>query len=188
MKNKKKANGPEREAVYTTIVGGRPPGSGTDVGAIPRGIEVLVKKASVDPEFRSVLLEKRAEAAEEIELELTDSEAAMLASIPRAQLEAIIAKTKVGPESRRLFLGKAAGIMLAALGVSAAGCKPRTKGIEPDRPESNDGSSTDQQAPQPVISAGIVSDHPQDSNQITRGVRPDKPSVTKGIQPDRPVE
>lgn len=39
----------EQEAVRTAIVGGRPPGSGTRVGAIPRGVEVLVKKASVDP-------------------------------------------------------------------------------------------------------------------------------------------
>ena len=34
----------EQEAVRTTIVGGRPPGSGKSVGNIPRGIEVLVKK------------------------------------------------------------------------------------------------------------------------------------------------
>ena len=29
----------EQEAVRTTIVGGRPPGSGKSVGAIPRGID-----------------------------------------------------------------------------------------------------------------------------------------------------
>jgi len=38
----------EQEAVRTTIVGGRPPGSGQPVGRIPRGIEVLLKKAAVD--------------------------------------------------------------------------------------------------------------------------------------------
>lgn len=36
----------EKDAVSTTIVGGRPPGSGTQVGEIARGVEVLVKKAS----------------------------------------------------------------------------------------------------------------------------------------------
>ena len=46
----------EQPAVRTTIVGGRPPGSGHGVGQIPRGIELLVKKASVDPEFRKLLL------------------------------------------------------------------------------------------------------------------------------------
>ena len=35
---------------------------------IPRAIEVLIKKASVDPEFRQLLLEKREQAAGEIDL------------------------------------------------------------------------------------------------------------------------
>ena len=116
---------------------------------IPRGIEVLVKKASVDKEFMAVLLERRAEAAGEIGLELTDTEKAMLESIPAAQLEAIISRTKVEPQNRRVFLGKVAAAMLAAVGASVAGCRrdrgdsagarpekrpPRTKGISPDRP------------------------------------------------------
>ena len=33
------------------------------IAGIPLGVEVLVKKASVDPEFRQLLLEKRGEAA-----------------------------------------------------------------------------------------------------------------------------
>jgi hypothetical protein len=33
------------------------------MGTIPRGIEVLVKKAAVDAEFRLVLLDQRADAA-----------------------------------------------------------------------------------------------------------------------------
>ena len=61
----------EREAVRTTIVGGRPPGSGKSVGMIPRGVEVLLKKAAVDPLFRDLLLERRAGAAGEIGLGLT---------------------------------------------------------------------------------------------------------------------
>lgn len=105
----------EKDAVFTTIVGGRPPGSGTEVGAIPRGVEVLVKKASVDPEFRRLLLEKRGEAAREIDLELTDAERSMLSSIPAEQLQKIIAKTKVRPEHREVFLGVVGKLMLAVL-------------------------------------------------------------------------
>jgi hypothetical protein len=57
MDSAKKPGQPdEQEAVFTTIVGGRPPGSDTRVGAIPRGVEVLLKKASVDPAFRELLL------------------------------------------------------------------------------------------------------------------------------------
>jgi hypothetical protein len=139
---------------------------------VPRGIEVLVKKASVDAEFRRILLDERAEAAAEIDLELTAAEAAMLSSISRQQLEAIISSTKVKPESRRIFLGKVASLMLATLGVQMSGCRGcGTKGIAPDRPEED---RPNQPTP------------PEDVNSPTRGIRPDRPPMTKGIQPDRP--
>ena len=126
----------EKEAIRTTIVGGRPPGCGEDVGEIPRGIEILVKKASVDAEFEKVLLEKRADAAEVIGLELTPAETAMLNAVPRAQLEVIIARATVEPKNKRAFLGAAAAVMLVALG-AMQGCRQdsQTFGIEPDRPK-----------------------------------------------------
>ena len=83
----------EHEAVRTTIVGGRPPGSGRSNVEIPRGIEVLVKKASVDAAFRELLLEKRSGAAEAIGLTLEPAEAAMVDAVPREQLEAILNAT-----------------------------------------------------------------------------------------------
>ncbi len=98
---------------------------------IPRGIEVLVKKASVDPEFRKLLLSRRAAAAEEIGLELAESEIAMLKVIAAKQLEAIIESTRVAPASRRIFLGKAASVMLAALGVNVGGCGSGTTADDP---------------------------------------------------------
>ena len=128
-------NPEEQPAVRTTIVGGRPPGSGKAVGNIPRGIEVLVKKAAVDPSFRDLLLEKRAGAAESIGLRLDPTEVAMLTSIPEAQLSAIIAGTKVAPGIKKAFLGYAAAVMLAALGCdagSATNDEVVTKGIDPD--------------------------------------------------------
>jgi len=120
----------EQEAVRTTIVGGRPPGSGKSVGQIPRGIEILVKKASIDPDFRQLLLAKRAEAADEIGLKLDPAETMMLAAVPAGQLETIIAQTSVPQEHRRAFLGKAAAAMLVPIALTAAGCK----GNRPDRP------------------------------------------------------
>jgi len=86
----------------------------------PQGIEVLVKKASVDSDFAELLIERRAEAAVEIALELTAAETAMLAAVPEVQLKAIIARTTVPGEHRRAFLGKAAAAMLAALGMTGA--------------------------------------------------------------------
>lgn len=107
--------------------------------SISRGIEVLVKKAAVDPKFKKMLLVKRAGAAEAIALNLEPAEAAMLAAVPETQLHAIIANTKVSPRLRPAFLGYAAAAMIAALGTATAcggaDLSPDvTRGIEPDIP------------------------------------------------------
>jgi hypothetical protein len=123
MDSEKKPGQPdEQEAVFTTIVGGRPPGSGTRVGEIPRGVEVLLKKASVDAEFRELLLKERGDAARRIYLELTDAEREMLAHIAANQLDQIIRNTKVDPELRRVFLGTAGALMLAAVVFGLPSC------------------------------------------------------------------
>ena len=122
----------EGEAVRTTIVGGRPAGSGRGTGTIPRGVEVLLKKAAVDAEFRELLCEERIRAAEAIGLELDAAESAMLKAIPREQLESIIAQTLVPVEQRRVFLGRLAAPMLALLGVAVTGCpRAESAGIQP---------------------------------------------------------
>jgi hypothetical protein len=134
----------EKEAVRTTIVGGRPPGSGRDTGTIPRGIEVLVKKASVDLEFCERLLERRGDAAADIGLELDPAECAMLNAISREQLAQIVSRTSVPAEHRRVFLGRFAAAMLAVLGAGLAGCKPaKSRGISPDRPRRDDDPARD---------------------------------------------
>jgi acyl carrier protein len=124
---------------------------------IPQGVEVLVNKAAVDPAFRAILLERRAAAAEEIGLDLSATEAAMLAAVPAEQLQSIIAQTTVPAEHRRAFLGKAAAAMLAAVGAMTGGVAAgfQLQGIRPEGP------------PPPT------------------GIRPDRP-ITRGIQPDRP--
>lgn len=119
----------------TTIVGARPPGSGEGPGDVPRGIEVLIKKASVDAEFKKLLTDKRSGAAEEIQLRLDPAEVAMLNSVPASQLEAIIARTKVSWKSRAAFLGRAAAVMLAALGTATLTTGCGTKGHDADRSE-----------------------------------------------------
>ncbi len=181
----------EPQAVRTTIVGGRPSGSGQKVGPIPRGIEILLRKASVDPAFKELLLRDRGVAAETIGLSLDPAETAMLAAIAADQLEAIIAQTVVPPEHRRVFLGKTATTMLAVLGASVVLCsglslgarsdRPPTKGIRPDRPEEKGGERADR----PFLTGGSrpEPDHPppplaRDSTE--------PPGPTRGIRPDRP--
>jgi hypothetical protein len=145
----------EKEAVRTTIVGGRPPGSGRSNVTVPLGIEVLVKKAAVDPEFRGLLFEQRGGAAAAIGLELDPAEDAMLSAIPKEQLAQIIGQTDVPDEQRRVFLGRIAAAMLAALGVSLAGCaQVGTQGVRPDRP-----------MPQAEATKGIRPDRPAERSE-----------------------
>ena len=169
----------EMPAVKTTIVGGRPPGCGKMLGAIPRGIEVLVKKACVDPAFRALLLARRSGAADEIGLKLAPAEGVMLDHVPQAQLEAIINRTRVDPSRRNAFLSKAAGVMLAALGASAvvsdADAGP-TKGVRPDA-----------NAPVATQPASKPTTEP-----VSRGVRPDMPprevaGITLGLAAAQPA-
>ena len=137
---------------------------------IPRGIEVLVKKAAVDPAFRTLLLERRAGAAEEIGLTLAPAEVAMLTAISAAQLDAIIARTTVDPMSRAAFLGKAAAVMIAALagGAGCGGCIPVT-GIAPDHPPTTKGVRPDR----PVEEKAPP--RPNPNYPPTDGMRPDRP-------------
>jgi hypothetical protein len=161
----------EQPAVRTTIVGGRPPGSGKGVGSVPRGIEVLVKKAAVDPEFRALMLAERSAAAAEIGLALNEAEAAILNGVPQAQLEAIIANTTISPKIRPAFMGRAAAVMLAALGVgiAGAGCSVNDNGTAGIRPD--DG---------PTITGPEDITEPEGAG-TTLGSRPDKPERTYGV-------
>jgi hypothetical protein len=90
---------------------------------LSRNIEVLIKKAAVDPAFKKALLEKRAGAADDVALALEPAEAAILDAVPADQLKAIIGRTKVSPRLRPVLLGATATAMLAALGTAASGCK-----------------------------------------------------------------
>mgnify|MGYP000088413238 CR=1 FL=1 len=166
----------EQPAVRTTIVGGRPPGSGQPLGEIPRGIEVLVKKAAVDPQFKQLLLADRAAAAESIALKLEPAEAAMLASIPAEQLEAVIARTAVPEEHRRVFLGTAATAMLAALGVVVAASMLAPAGLRVDP-----GTVSPQQGDRPKGGPAPTGSRPDMPPE-----RPPRDEPTKGIRPDRP--
>jgi hypothetical protein len=130
---------------------------------IPRGVEVLVKKAAVDPAFKKLLLERRAEAAESIALTLSPAEEAMLAAVPEAQLRAIVASTKVSPSLRPAFLGYAAAATLAALAARAPahGCDDieyKTYGIASEiPPETAAAAETNDRADYGLVS-GVVTD------------------------------
>lgn len=119
---------------FKTIVGGRsadnpPPGNSR------RGIEIVLKKASVDQDFARVLLQSPEEAARLISLDLQDSEKRILLNTPRPTLQAMIRNTTVKRHQLNAFKTMSAALMLAAiLAIGSTGCdceteSPRTLGI-----------------------------------------------------------
>jgi hypothetical protein len=141
-------------------------------------IEVLLAKAAVDPAFRAVLLERRAAAAGEIGLELDAAETAILRDATAEQLEAIIARTTVPEEHRRVFLSKAGATMLVVVAGAAAVLSGLSLGHRPDHPPVDGGVRPD--GP-PVVGGIRPPERPVPS--------PEKPSTlpgTRGIRPDRP--
>lgn len=160
----------EGDAVRTTIVGGRPARSGRGSATIPRGVEVLLRKAAVDARFRELLCEERIREAEAIGLELDAAESAMLKSIPREQLTSIIPQTFGPVEQRRVFLGRMAAPMLALLGVAVTGCpRAESAGIRPWAP------STDQPPAQPPHTTPPSTNRPAPPSPATLGIQPDRP-------------
>ena len=74
-----------------TIVGGRSR-SNRLVGDFPRGIEILLKKASVDPEFSQYLLQDPLNAGRSIALDLKPVEINILTYTSKIVLEKMIAR------------------------------------------------------------------------------------------------
>ncbi len=158
-------------------------------GAIPRGLEVLLKKAAIDPEFRVLLLEQRAGAAAAIELDLTPAETAMVNAIPADQLKQLIANTTVPSEQRRVFLGRTAAAMLLAIGAGAVllpmCARAKSRGISPDRPRRGEiptaptNRQGNAQAQPTTGTAALEPDpplyRPSRSDSVTLGSRPDRP-------------
>jgi hypothetical protein len=149
---------PTQHSIPTTIVGGRPSDTRQGARDIPRGLEVLLKKAAVDEDFRALVLTRRSRACDAIALALDPAEAAMLDSMPKEQLTAIIRSTRVPAEDRRVFLGKVASVMLAALGAGTSGCKERhTRGHTADRVDrAHTASAQSQQAQDPGETGGLI--------------------------------
>ena len=119
---------------FRTIVGGR--SDGYDASRdFPRGIEVLLKKARVDPSFRELLLDDPIAAADSIELVLSDSERSILVNTTRAVLKVMIGNTFVPRHHRNSFLTQKAPALLILVMASAAALPVwGAAGISPDDP------------------------------------------------------
>jgi hypothetical protein len=119
---------------FKTIVGGRS-GQKTDTGPFPRGIEILIKKASCDRKFKRALLRDPLSAAELISLELSEIEKNIIRGISKSILKTMIKETSVKKQQKNAFLSKSASVMLSALLAGDISCEvfeeAQPTGIDP---------------------------------------------------------
>lgn len=177
-----------------TIVGGRPQAPRSMRGDIPRGLEILVKRAAIDSAFKSALLTKRDKIAEELDIPLDPSEKAMLACIPADHLEKMIKATEVPPAQHKLLAKGTAAAMLALLAQLTFAPVPGRAEAPPKiniRPATSR-SENDELA----VVKGIRPDIENEDHLADRGARPDIPQpvlqpyddhlADRGARPDFP--
>ena len=123
----------------------------------PRGLELLLERATADPVFRDNLIRHRAQAAHDAGVALNPSEVAILEHVPFEQIHALVRAmpSRVQPRSSRLR--QVASVMLAALAAPSPGCKD---------------------APPPVSS---------DARDAGSPVVPPRRVAIGGVRPDMPV-
>jgi len=140
---------------------------------IPRGLEILVKRAAIDTSFRAELLKKREKIAEELKIPLDASEIAMLACIPSEHLEKMIQATEVPPAQHKLLAKGTAAAMLALLAQLTFAPVPGRAEAPPKinlRPATSR-SENDEYA----VVKGIRPDIDNEDHLADRGARPDFP-------------
>lgn len=148
-------------------------GSGSSV---PRGLEILIKKAAVDKKFRHSLVTKREKFADELNIPLEDSERLMLSSVSANHLEMMIGHTDV-PEKQKTHLAKASTATIVAL-IAQLTFGGSSVGLALGNPANNSTSS-----PVPPELA-------QDFLAAPAGIRPDRYEhlADRGVRPDSPSE
>jgi hypothetical protein len=116
-----------------TIVGGRA-GARDGSGGYPRGIEVLLKKAKVDAEFREQFLKEPLAVAAGLELDLLESEKKLLASATASTLRLLVNRTFVPKHHVPTFMSRNVPAMVALVLASTLvfgvdGVEAQSKGI-----------------------------------------------------------
>ena len=81
----------------------------------PRGIEILLKKAQADSDFRKRFLVNPVSAAGSIELDLSDAERSVLSHTPRSTLETMIENTSIPERFVPIFRRASVATSLVAL-------------------------------------------------------------------------
>lgn len=195
-----------------TIVGGRPQANKSKRTDIPRGLELLIKRAAIDEAFKNELLQKRDKLVDEMHIPLDPSEKAMLSCVPVEHLEKMIMATVVPPSQRKVIAAGSAAAMIAlftqltfAPVTARAETQPNTQqlaemletpdlnnfavlpaptGSRPDSPIKEDSDTT------PVFVKGIRPDLPASDQDLVKPVIDEYEDhlADRGARPDFPPD
>jgi len=134
----------EEPGPLKTIVGGRPDNREKMINGLPSGIQRLIISASMNDAIKASVIQNPVKAAKDLEIELSDSESAILSSVPSKQMINMIESMENNPNiHRRDFLFESAAALAAAaasaLGVNAYAAQyPATQGIPATRGHDSD--------------------------------------------------
>jgi hypothetical protein len=120
-----------------TIVGPRPEGGTGGKVSVPQGIERLLTLAATSASWKEKVLADPVAAATEANIELSDSEKAILRATPRTALSDVIKSFEKRPgmsTAAKVAVGIAAGVAATGLAVGFVKWNYTTTGIRPDAP------------------------------------------------------
>lgn len=192
------------ESPAPTIVGPRPGGAGTERRDVPRGIERLLLSARLDADERAAILADPVAAAWRAGVDLSASERAILAAVPRTALEEMIRSFGTRAAVATAAPTPSASVAAAALLATAlGGCdqaapphdqgpasaqtqttyNPATEGVRPAgapivwTPALEEAQRRATQSRQGIMLVLLATENVEDPHHPSRGVRPDLPAI-----------
>ena len=186
--------GGELSSPFRTIVGGRPPEPEQALRQASTGIQRLLLAASADEKVKKRFCRAPREAATDLGISLTETEKAILSTLPEERLKTMVELINRPNPSRRDFLKKTA----ASFGLAAAtsslfgleGCIPQPLGGArpdmPDRPSPTPSSPGPSSTPEATPSPGTSPSQSPSLPQSPSPTRSPGEIKTRGISPDRP--
>jgi len=158
-----------------TIVGGRPMAQKSSRKDIPRGLELLIKRASIDLEFKQELIQKRTRLLEELDITIDATESSMLACVPEEHLSRMIDATEVPPAQRKAISTGSVAAMIALFTQLTFAPIAASAEISPAPAHNSELNENAVNGPLAMRVTGIRPYNDYEDHLADRGARPDMP-------------
>jgi hypothetical protein len=175
-----------KEFTAKTIVGGRPRKKRRTRLNIPVGIEKILYRAAIDPDFKKELLQDRDRALDNRGIRLTQYESLIFETVTDSTLALMVNQIKPEKHGKRRFMkAVAAAVVTLATGTAGMGCE--------DEGPPKDVTEAEDIYEEVVADIGIEPDIPPDIPDVTTDdVRIDEiyeeHVADIGIEPDIPPD